>query len=198
MSELTTLLDRLREQHAPDSQLQRIEALYGLARQEPSLRALFLVGSFAKGSGNRVSDLDLAALVDDGQQQRILELAEPLLGAGVQILDRFDGRHRDIGAFRKYVYLDFSSVELHAFGMAAGFRLYRPYLVIWDPENLAAACATEGEPIRHEDFEPYMYGDAGLIWELVDCIKWLARGRTELAKRYLVRLGRKIEATEVR
>jgi predicted nucleotidyltransferase len=190
---LPELLDTLRDQSAPDSQLRRIEALHGLARQEPGLRALFLVGSFAKGTGNRISDLDLVALVDDGQQQRILDLAEPHLGAATLQLDRFTGRHREIGAFRKYVYLDFSSVELHAFGISAGFRLYRPYLTIWDPEKLAAACAADGEALRHEDFEPYEYGDAGLIWELVDCIKWLARGRAELAKRYLVRLGRKID-----
>lgn len=193
MNTLQSITDALRTQGAPDSQLRRIQALQELATQEAALRAIFLVGSFARGTGHRISDLDLVALVDSGHEQRILDLAEPCLDEGTPRLDHFAGLHRDTGAFRKYVYLDFSSVELHAFRRDAGFRLFHPFLAVWDPEGLAASCRAEGEPIRHEDFEPYEYGDTGLIWELVDCVKWLARGRTELAKRYLVRLGQKIE-----
>lgn len=198
MNTLQSITDALRAQGAPDSQLRRIQGLHELATQETALRALFLVGSFAKGTGHRISDLDLVALVDSGHEQRILDLAEPCLDEGTPRLNHFVGRHREIGAFRKTVYLDFSSVELHTFRQGAGFRLYQPYLTVWDPDDLAASCKAEGEPIKHEDFEPYEYGDAGLIWELVDCIKWLARGRTELAKRYLVRLGQKIERSGLR
>jgi hypothetical protein len=52
----------------------------------------------------------------------------------------------------------------------------------------------EGEPIRHEDFAAYEYGDEGLIWELVDCIQWLSRGRNELAKQHLAKLAAAIKA----
>jgi hypothetical protein len=41
---------------------------------------------------------------------------------------------------------------------------------------------------------PYPHGDDGLIWELVDCIKWLSRGRRPLAKDYLVKLAESIQA----
>ena len=198
MKSLQELTDALRTQGAPASHVRRIQALHELAAKETALRAVFLVGSFAKGSGHRISDLDLVALVDSGHEQRVLDLAESCLDEGTPPLDRFTGLHREIGAFRKYVYLDFSSVELHAFRQGAGFRLYRPFMAVWDPEGLADTCMAEGEPIRHEDFEPYEYGDTGLIWELVDCIKWLARGRSELAKRYLVRLGKKIERSGLR
>jgi hypothetical protein len=50
----------------------------------------------------------------------------------------------------------------------------------------------EGLAPTHEDFEPYPHGDDGLIWELVDCIKWIKRGRVELAKSYLRKLGAKL------
>jgi len=43
-------------------------------------------------------------------------------------------------------------------------------------------------PPRHEDFTPYPHGDVGLVWELYDCIKWLLRGRHQLAKDYLRKL----------
>jgi hypothetical protein len=31
-----------------------------------------------------------------------------------------------------------------------------------------------------------------LIWELVDCVKWIKQGRVELAKNYLRKLGGKL------
>ena len=71
MNTLQSIADALRTQGAPDSQLRRIRALHELATQETALRAIFLVGSFAKGTGHRISDLDLVALVDSGHEQRI-------------------------------------------------------------------------------------------------------------------------------
>jgi catechol 2,3-dioxygenase-like lactoylglutathione lyase family enzyme len=46
----------------------------------------------------------------------------------------------------------------------------------------------DGEPVQHADFAAYEYGDEGLVWELVDCIKWLSRGRSELARHHLTKL----------
>ena len=97
-------------------------------------------------------------------------------------------------AFRRYVYLDFSSCELHAFHLDAPFTLKQPFIPVWDPHDFLATRVSEEAPPRHETFEPYPDGDDGLVWELVDCIKWLLRGRTELAKGYLTRLARAIEA----
>ena len=93
-------------------------------------------------------------------------------------------------------YLDFASCELHAFNQRATFKLRRPYLSVWNPQGLLETLEVDEEPPRHETFEPYPHGDPGLIWELVDCIKWLRRGRTTLAKTYLVNLARDLEAKE--
>lgn len=100
------------------------------------------------------------------------------------------------GAFHKLVYLDFSSVEFHVFESGSPFRLKRPYLPVWDPQKLLASYVTDGEPIGPEDFAAYEYGDKGLIWELVDCIKWLSRGRSALAKGYIKKLAAEIERRE--
>lgn len=86
------------------------------------------------------------------------------------------------------MYLDFASCELHAFELPTEFVLRRPCIVLWDPQYRVNALIGAGEPVRHEDFEPYPHGDTGLIWELVDCIKWLRRGRVDLAKDYLRKL----------
>ena len=56
------LLSKLREQRAPESHLTRISDLVALAENDPKVLAIFLVGSYAKGVGDRVSDLDLVAI----------------------------------------------------------------------------------------------------------------------------------------
>ena len=186
------ILSALREQGAPASHLQRIEDLVTLAERESAVLAIFLVGSYARGSGDRVSDLDLVAIAEDGRVPAVLGAAYEILGRN-DVLNAFTGTHAAGGSFWKLVYLDFSSVEFHVFAPDTPFRLKRPYLAVWDPKGLLPAYVVDGEPIRHADFAAYEYGDEGLIWELVDCIKWLSRGQSELAKHHLAKLVAEIQ-----
>ena len=178
----------VRDQGAPESHLKRLTDLITLAEKEPGLLAIFLVGSYAKGVGDRVSDLDLVVIADTGHSSIVLQRAQELL-CRAEILNHFSGMHPAGGSFSKLVYLDFSSVEIHVFEPDTKFRLKKPYLAIWDPKNLQQALVVEGEPIQHEDFPAYEYGDEGLIWELIDCIKWLSRGRNALAKRHIEKIA---------
>jgi hypothetical protein len=187
----TELRDTLISQHAPDSHLARMTALCALAASDPACRAIALVGSYAKGSGDRISDLDLVAFTAAGHCQDFSDAAHRFL-ASPQVLDGFGGTH-PTGTFRKYVYLDFSSCELHAFDLPSPFRLRHPYRPVWDPDGLLAQQVVDGAPVRHEDFVAYEHGDAGLIWELVDCIKWLKRGRAELAKHHLRKIVARLD-----
>jgi hypothetical protein len=186
------ILARLREQSAPESHLIRVTGLVSLAEGDPNLLALVLVGSYAKGIGDRVSDLDLVAIASPGQGASVLRAAQHLLSHS-EVLNQFTGIQSAGGAFTKLVYLDFSSVEFHVFEQGTPFRLKHPYLSLWDPTNLLTSIVAAGEPIRQEDFAVYEYGDEGLIWELVDCIKWLSRGRNNLAKRHIKKLAFEME-----
>jgi hypothetical protein len=185
------VLQTLQAQQAPASHLVRIQALMALAARSPACVGLVLVGSYAKGTGDRVSDLDLVAFVREGAAQEFLRSADAVLDNG-EVLHSYGGDQGARGAFRKLVYLDFASCELHAFNLPTDFVLRRPYIVLWDPQNCVAGLVGAGDPIRHEDFEPYPHGDDGLIWELVDCIKWLRRGRVELARNYLRKLAARL------
>lgn len=185
------VLERLRSQQAPASHLLRMQGLLEIARDNPACVGMALVGSYAKGQGDRVSDLDLVAFVQDADARDFLRAADAVLdnGALLHRYGRDDGPQR---AFSKLVYLDFASCELHVFRLPTTFVLRRPFVALSDPQGLLATLVGEGEPIRQEDFEPYPDGDDGLVWELVDCIKWLRRGRTELARDYLRRLGQRL------
>jgi hypothetical protein len=46
------------------------------------------------------------------------------------------------------------------------------------------------------DMTVFRYGDRFLAWELFNCLKLLWRGDYTAAKRYLVKLGKAIEASE--
>ena len=195
MPSLDALLSTLREQGAPASHLERVADLAALSQREPKLMAMFLVGSYAKGNGDRVSDLDLVAIAEKGTAQDVLRAVHEILGHQ-DVLNEFTGSHSAGGSFWKLVYLDFSSVEFHVFEPGTLFKLKRPYLTVWDPENLLPAYIAEGQPIGHADFAAYEYGDEGLIWELVDCIKWLSRGRNDMAKHHLAKLTAEIKKCE--
>lgn len=195
MPTLDDLLSQLRLQGAPESQATRLKDLVELAHRNPDLLAIFLVGSYAKGSADRVSDLDLVAIASPGRGQAVLQAAHEQL-ARAEVLNQFRGTHPAGGSFWKLVFLDFTSVEFHVFEPDTSFRLKRPHLVVWDPGNRLPGHVVDGEPIRHEDFAAYEYGDEGLIWELVDCIKWLSRGRNDLAKGHLRKLAAEIARRE--
>lgn len=193
MSPLTGLQSQLQAQGAPASHLGRIRDLVALAEREPSVLAIFLVGSYAKGLGDRVSDLDLVTIAAPGHSELVLDAGHQVLHSS-DVLHQFAGRHAAGGAFWKMVYLDFSSVEFHVFDSSTNFRLKHPYLTVWDPSTLSPSYVVDGEPIRHEDFAAYEYGDEGLIWDLMDCIKWLSRGRNELARRHLMKIASQLSS----
>lgn len=192
---LSSILARLASQGAAPSQLPRIAAMHQLCERSPHCLGLALVGSFAKGCADRISDLDLAAFVADDREAEFMERAHELLSTD-QVLDDYGQSRPGEVVFRKYVYLDFASCEFHAFNLRTPFRLRPPFIAIWDPTDFLQTLVVDEPPPLHESFKPYPHGDAGLIWELVDCIKWLSRGRSRLAKGYLARLGQAIAAAD--
>jgi hypothetical protein len=183
---------RLREQGAAPSHLPRIAQLQALFEADATCVAAALVGSFAKGTGNRLSDLDLVAFATRGNAPSLLQAADRVL-ATEEVLHAYSGGQGDSRCFGKYVYLDFASCEFLAVDVDSPFRLFRPYLPLWDRSGYLASREVEGPAPQHEQFEPYPHGDPGLIWELVDCIKWIKQGRAELTKSYLRRLAAKLE-----
>ncbi len=195
MSPLNAALRRLEAQGSPASHLSRLQRLVELAQRQESHIAIALVGSYAKGKGDPVSDLDLVVIAPDQAVEQVLGQAYDVLRQD-ESLNSFTGRHKSGGAFWKVVYLDFSSAELHVFPRSTLFKLRNPFLPIWDPESILSLYVTPGEPVRHEDFPAYEYGDEGLVWELVDCIKWLSRGNNKLAKGYLVKLAVELQKSK--
>ncbi len=168
-----------------------VVSAYDAFADEADVRAIVLLGSLAAGTGDRVSDADIVVFTRN-EFHRTCEAAFARFEAGKDIFHRLDSKDDGPATFRKYLFSDFTSAEIHCIDLAAPFRLSRPFQVLIDKDDVVSGRTTPAPPPKHEDFPVYQNGDEGLIWELFDCIKWLSRGDVDLAKGYLRYLADKL------
>jgi hypothetical protein len=76
MTEVHTTLAR---QGAAPTHHGRLDALRALCERSPHCLALVLVGSFAQGRGDRISDLDRVAIVDGEREVDFAQEADALI-----------------------------------------------------------------------------------------------------------------------
>ncbi|MEP1209269.1 MAG: nucleotidyltransferase domain-containing protein [Rhizobiaceae bacterium] len=168
-----------------------VQSAYDAFANEAKVRAIVLVGSLVAGRGDRVSDADIVVFTCNDYHRHSGD-GYKRFEAGKEIIYTLESDGRGPTTFRKYLFGDLTSAEIHCMDLSAPLRLSKPFEILIDKDRLVPERTTDAPPIKHEDFPVYDNGDAGLIWELVDCIKWLSRGNTELAKDYLRRLGDKL------
>lgn len=160
-----------------------IDAFY----PDEDVLAAVLVGSLAKGGGDRVSDADIIVLTTRDRHRRAGDLFQKF-EADKAIFYTLAGEHNGTVSFRKYLFEDLTSAEIHCLDLSEPFLFCQPYRILFDKADVIAQRLTDEPAPKHEDFPAYACGDDGLIWELFDCIKWLSRGNTKLAKGYLKKL----------
>lgn len=157
-------------------------------RGKPNVIAAVLLGSLAGGSGDRLSDLDLMVFTRHGFH-RHSETVYKEFEQAFNVLYRLEGEHNQRACFKKYIFDDCTSTEIHCADLSEPFAIARPFQILFDKTNVVAQQLTDQPAPRHENFAVYEHNNAGLIWELLSCIKWLSRDKTELAKDYLRRLA---------
>ncbi|KJZ22694.1 nucleotidyltransferase domain-containing protein [Tritonibacter mobilis] len=168
-----------------------VQSAYAAFADNPEVVAIVLLGSLAKGAGDRVSDADLVVFTQDGFHMRASHCFETF-EADKDIFYRLEGEN-DQASFKKYIFTDLTSAEIHCIDTQTIFPLAHPHVVLMDKGNIVAGRLTDEAPPQHADFPVYTSGDDGLIWELFDCIKWLSRGNSDLAKGYLLKLAGEIQ-----
>ncbi|KJZ20838.1 nucleotidyltransferase domain-containing protein [Loktanella sp. S4079] len=165
-----------------------VTSAYEAFASAPDVRAIVLVGSLVSGKGDRVSDADVVVFTCNDYHRNSVD-GYKRFEAGKEIIYCLQSDGNGPTRFRKYLFGDLTSAEIHCMDLSAPLRLSKPFQILIDKDDLVSKRTTDAPPIKHEDFPVYENGDEGLIWELVDCIKWLSRGNTDLAKGYLRRLG---------
>lgn len=66
-----------------------INRLTEVFKNEPSIHAVWLEGSWAEGLNDELSDIDMWADIDDGQEKAIFELAEKTLSEFGDVSETF-------------------------------------------------------------------------------------------------------------
>lgn len=177
-------------EHLP---LQRalIDSAYHAFVDQKEVVAAVLLGSLASNTGDRVSDADIIIFTQHGfhlSTQGCFAKFE----ADKDIFYCLDGHHNQNAYFKKYIFNDLTSAEIHCLDLCESFPISKPFKVLFDKNDIISQRLTDEPAPRHQDFPVYTSGDNGLIWELFDCIKWLSRDNNELAKSYLKKLAAKL------
>ncbi|SDH58442.1 hypothetical protein SAMN04488136_12053 [Vibrio xiamenensis] len=169
-----------------------IDDMMSAFADNPHVLAGVLVGSLAGGRGDRVSDADVLFFTQPDCHLTECDVSYTQFEAGKHLIYQLAGEHSAHARFKKYIFDDFTSAEIHCLDIHEPFELFQPFTVLFDKANVIAPRMSDKPAPTHDQFEPFIYGDQGLTWELFDCIKWLSRGKHQLAKAYLQRLGDKL------
>ena len=113
-------------------------------------RASVIVGSFAKGHPDRISDIDLITFVDDGNGSKAFDFIkneEPF-----KVVNKYQDKHGDNFYYKKTIFENFVSAEIHVSEKSSPFKLKKPYITLFDQDNFLTSITEEGEAPKHEDF----------------------------------------------
>ncbi len=182
----------------PETKLQMtlLRRLLPVLKESSVCLGAVLLGSFAKGLADRVSDLDLVLFCREGTGPELLASVAALIPAE-EIFSTFQGSHEGVGSpFTELILYNFTSIEIHTIAPGTKFTVKKPFVELHNIENCLEARLSQSSAPTRDVLVPYRHGPNWLPWELFNCLKWLSRGDVETAKKYLVRLGKAIEAAD--
>ncbi|MFJ4290629.1 nucleotidyltransferase domain-containing protein [Cupriavidus sp. NPDC089707] len=177
-------------------QMERLKEITNFLRNDERCQGAALVGSFAKGTADRMSDLDLIVYARD---EEVGEIADGLRGLipDEDVLWSFSGHYDDFSVFTKCILLNFTSVEFSVIGTSttSRFKLRRPYIELANRNSFLSSRVSDLPTIDKAEFPVYVNGERGLMWELFSYLKRLRRGQVESVKKDLLRLAGEISRT---
>lgn len=178
-------------------QLGLLIRLHDALAADPRCLGAVAVGSMAEGRADRMSDVDLLVYCEAGAARNILDNLSKI-AADRPVVHRLVGEHDASSVYEKVILEDWSSYELHVIEPSTRMRLKPPYVEIINRSNYLESRLSVDKPIGREAAKPYVNGDAGLIWELFNSMKWLRRGEVEFTAKYLQSLGLRLQQREPR
>jgi predicted nucleotidyltransferase len=189
------LLERWRDDPSTESQIALVARIAAAIRNSPVCTGAALVGSFAKGNADRLSDLDLVVFCSEGAGHSLLQTIREQI-APLNAIFTFEGAHGSGSPFQKLIFEDFTSIEFHVIAPDTELILEQPFAEVVNRDRYLESRTSSRSATMDRDTTVFRYGERMLAWELFNCLKWLWRGDYEAVKRYLVKLGKAIEASE--
>ena len=170
-----------------ERQVTLIRELAAALDADSSCLGAAVAGSLAKGTADRLSDVDLIVFCESGSAVRLLSEIRSVAKT-TDVLFQLSGRHDENSPYEKTILVDMFSYELHMIEPSTYFTLKAPFIELVNRANtLEARFSNAAAPERNQQ-KAYASGDDGLAWELFNCFKWSCRGQVTDAKRYIRRL----------
>lgn len=158
--------------------------------QNSRVQAAAILGSIAKGTSDRISDLDLVIFVEKNDLGFV---ADQIFGVhSFEVIHEWKMKYTKDHVFCKRVYDNFLSVEIHIVTTESSLMLRKPYITIFDSNNLIALKTESGTPPTHDTFDALPAGIDGLGWELFDMFKWWTRGNKALVLTHLKKISSRL------
>jgi predicted nucleotidyltransferase len=172
-------------------QISILEGIACVLTDNQNCVAAAIVGSFAAGTEDSFSDVDLVVFCVAGSSGVLLSALKSELQTR-NVFFQFSGWHDTDSPFEKTILENLTSYELHLIEPKTKFTLKTPFIEVVNRNRyLDSRFSIEKLPGR-KALIPFVNGDDGLVWELFNCIKWLKRGDRMVAKDYIKRLAKAI------
>jgi predicted nucleotidyltransferase len=159
------------------------EAVLGAAEADASVLGVMLLGSFAAGRADAVSDLDLLIVAADGEFERVWQRRAAFEGDALRAWD-VAPTDRPVGA-HKWLTPDLVLVDCLIAEPSSGVRLAPPFVVLTGPGDLADRLVRR-EPIPRAEVEAGDFVGDPAEW-LYDALKLCVRGDPDSARRVVER-----------
>ncbi|MFW1170229.1 nucleotidyltransferase domain-containing protein, partial [Vibrio parahaemolyticus] len=118
-------LEKLDLEHLP-LQNELVRSVYSAFISESDVVAAVLLGSLAAGKGDRVSDADILVFTKNDFHKSTNECFSTF-ECDKEIFYQLDGFHNDNAYFKKYIFNDLTSAEIHCLDLSESFNISKPF-----------------------------------------------------------------------
>lgn len=157
------------------AQNQLLDSLVNRLKPMQFVLGAFLIGSFAKGSSDNLSDIDIFFVVKSEYWDKAYEQLQFLIERDDLIYSDHSLHGRE-GSFARFIFNNFTSAEVHFVSEVSSFKLYNPYRVLFDKCSSIDKFKSEGLPSNNTSKPAFSISEQEAAWDIFNLFKKAVRG----------------------
>ncbi len=135
----------------------------------------FLIGSFAKGSSDNLSDIDICFVVRREYWDKANEQLK-FLGEREDLIYSDHSLHGSEGSFARFIFSNFTSTEVHFIAEESSFKLYDPYKILFDKCNSIIGFKSKDLAKSTSAKPAFSISEQEAAWDIFNLFKKAVRG----------------------
>jgi predicted nucleotidyltransferase len=153
----------------------RLEAICLAAMREQRVVAMTIWGSFARGTADWYSDLDLGLVSEDDDVQHVSRTAREIAESSGPVVAAYPGEHFGEPDMVTVLYEDLIHLDLTAIGLSAfAARRLPADFMLWERKELSSLVGRAGEDVEEQEIPP---GDLGGMDQKMWTWVWYAQSK---------------------